>query len=441
MGFDAAAMSGALDALEDTILTPEMKGVPRAGYGRPIRDVPAKRWNVLRGELPSPVAVVRLSELEHNAIWMNQLLRQFRLELAPHAKTTMAPHLFAHQAEHGCWGLTVATVQQAHVAARFGCRRLILANEVSGRAQIESAISLRQMYPDLRFYSFIDSVECLRLLVNALRDAGFSGVFDVLIDIGFSSGRTGCRRLEDVKAVLAELERSPTVSLAGIGGYEGLIAAANGREDAVGVDRYFDFFNEAARCADAQGAFHSGEIVLTAGGSSYYDVVGRRLREIELKRPCVRVLRSGCYVTHDCGIYAQHSADMSRRRPDLHRQLGELHPSLFVWTTVQSVPEPSLAILTGGKRDLGHDTLLPVPTWHHRPSATRSTPRRSPGGWRVTKLNDQHAYMAIAPDDDIRVDDLVALGISHPCTTFDRWRLIHVVDDNWTSVGVMPTFF
>jgi len=35
----------------------------------------------------------------------------------------------------------------------------------------------------------------------------------------------------------------------------------------------------------------------------------------------------------------------------------------------------------------------------------------------------------------------VCLGISHPCTAFDKWQLIPVVDEEYRIVDVVRTFF
>jgi D-serine deaminase-like pyridoxal phosphate-dependent protein len=38
------------------------------------------------------------------------------------------------------------------------------------------------------------------------------------------------------------------------------------------------------------------------------------------------------------------------------------------------------------------------------------------------------------------VGDIVACGISHPCTAFDKWQLIPVVEDEHV-VDLIRTFF
>jgi D-serine dehydratase len=440
-GFDADAMQTALAELDRQAIDPLTKGFPAGHVPLPLSEIGAQGWNLLAGDLPAPVAVLRKSALEHNARWMRRLLGKFELQLAPHAKTTMTPHLWAQQAAHGCWGLTVATVQQAEVAVAFGCRNLLIANQVTGRAQVRGIVELTHAQDELEIYVLVDSQAGLKALSADVAHAKTERPINVLLELGFKGGRTGCRTLEEVAALLDELpSHQGRLHLAGMAGYEGQIATPTGAEDGAGVEAYFDRFAEAAHLADRRNAFMTDQVILTAGGSSYYDVVGRRLKQIELHKPTVKILRSGCYVTHDCGTYVEHLDEMKRRDPAVARDLGLLEPALFVCCLVQSIPELGLALLTMGKRDVGFDLHLPQPVWRYRAHATPQ-PEPVPADWKITKLNDQHGYLSVPANADIAIGDLICCGISHPCTTFDRWRLIHVVDDGWTSLGAAPTFF
>jgi D-serine dehydratase len=440
-GFDAEAMQAALAALDGQPIDPLTKGFPPAQAPLPLREIAAQGWNLLAGDLPAPVAILRRSALAHNARWMRHLLDKFGLQLAPHAKTTMTPHLWAQQAAHGAWGLTVATAQQAEVAAAFGCRNLLIANQVTGRAQVRGIVELTRAQGDLEIYVLVDSPEGLKALSDDVAAAKTEHPVNVLAELGFKGGRTGCRTLEEFSRLLDQLpSHQGRVRLAGVAGYEGQIATPDGAEDGARAEAYFDQFAEAAQLADRRNAFATDEVILTAGGSSYYDIVGRRLKQIELRKPTIKILRSGCYVTHDCGTYVEHLDQMKRRDPAVAKDLGLLEPALFVCCLVQSVPEPGLALLTMGKRDVGFDLHLPQPVWRYRARSTPE-PEPTPADWKIVKLNDQHAYLTVPAKADIQVGDLICCGISHPCTTFDCWRLIHVVDDGWTSLGAVPTFF
>lgn len=101
-----------------------------------------------------------------------------------------------------------------------------------------------------------------------------------------------------------------------------------------------------------------------------------------------------------------------------------------------SAPEPGLAVLGAGRRDVPFDIDLPTPL------EVRGTDGvlRPAGDAAVVKLDDQHAYVetrgtALTPGEVVR------LGISHPCTAFDKWRVIPVVDDEHRVVDVLRTYF
>jgi D-serine deaminase-like pyridoxal phosphate-dependent protein len=138
------------------------------------------------------------------------------------------------------------------------------------------------------------------------------------------------------------------------------------------------------------------------------------------------VLRCGSYVTHDSALYERVSP-----------LAGLLRPAIEAWGTVLSRPEPELAIVGFGKRDVPHDLELPMPDV----VLGRSGLRRVDGTLTVTALNDQHGFLRLPPGDELAVGDLVGCGVCHPCTSFDKWRLIPVVDDDYTVVDAVRTFF
>jgi D-serine dehydratase len=106
---------------------------------------------------------------------------------------------------------------------------------------------------------------------------------------------------------------------------------------------------------------------------------------------------------------------------------------------VLSRPEPGRIIVGLGKRDASFDIDLPKPVEWVR-SGSREV-RPLDGNYRTVRLNDHHAYVDVPPECNLQVGDLVCFGISHPCTTFDRWPALYVVDDNRTVVGAVKTYF
>ena len=371
----------------------------------------AAAYGLFDGPFTWPVMVARLSAIEANVAQMARYCATHDIDFAPHGKTTMSPALFAAQLAAGAWAITVATANQALAAYRFGVPRVLIANEMLDPRPLRW---LARQGRDLLCY--VDSPDGVRVLADAVSEAG---KVRVLVEMGYEGGRTGCRSVAQAHEVARAAAAVPGVEVAGVAAFEGMLP---------GVFEVEAFLATVAQAAARIAPLCPYPVIISAGGSAYFDVV------VEVLAPAARahggrlVLRSGAVVTHDDGTYAS-TGGFTRVPAE-----GSLTAALEVWAQVLSTPEPDLAILGAGKRDLPHDWGLPVPL------SARGTDRvlRSLAGSTVDLLNDQHAYLrgaAVAPGE------LVRLGISHPCTAFDKWRVIPVVDDSYRVVDVIDTYF
>jgi D-serine dehydratase len=424
-----------LAALEEQALQPGTKGLPLTQALRQHM-VGMQGWNVLDADTSFPVAVLKTSSLLHNLDWMRGFCARFDVVLAPHGKTTMSPQLFGAQLANGAWGITLATAPQVLAAARFGVRRVLLANELVAPADIRALLALLRDDPGFELFVLADSPEGVRRLADAMATAGPGRPLPVLVELGLAGKRSGCRSVEEALALARSIAVSPGLQLAGIEGYEGLLVSDDRAADIERVNAFLAQVAELARQLDAEGLFGGPCILLSAGGSSYFDLVARALRGVDgLSRPVLPVLRSGCYLTSDHGHYLQLTAEL-----DAREGLAEgLRPALEVWSMVLSRPEPALAILSMGKRDASYDLGLPLALVAHRPGETG--PLALPEGTRIEKMNDQHAYLRLPDGVDLRVGDLVGCGISHPCTTFDKWSVLLLVDDDYNVQRAINTLF
>ncbi|WP_225784154.1 amino acid deaminase [Xenophilus sp. Marseille-Q4582] len=416
----------------DPLLHPPLKGLPLHSPPLRVSEVGAQGWNLLADDLPFPVALLKRDALAHNIAWMAERTRSWGVALAPHGKTTLSPQLFARQIAAGAWGISFGNVFQLAMGVAAGVRRAIIANQVIGAADLAALQRLLQAHADLRVLFLVDSQAQLAQIEAWAAKHPLVRPFELLLEIGFHGGRTGCRDEEEALAVARAVHASPAAQLAGIECYEGLWAQGESAADTDWVNTLMDRVDAVARQCVQEGLFAHDEVIVSAGGSAVFDLVAARLRPA-LGRPVRGVLRSGCYITHDHGTYTRMLQAMA---PRLGCDCGDaLRPALEVWALVQSCPEPGLAIVGAGKRDLSFDMGLPMPIARAAPGARQAC--AAPSGWRITGLNDQHAYLrwdaadpALAAQAPV-VGERVGLGISHPCTTFDKWRWMPVVDDGY----------
>jgi len=430
----------ALSSLDEQFLLPGTKGLPLT---EPLRQgaIALQAWNILRADTSFPVAVLKESALLHNLAWMKAFCERHGATLAPHGKTTMSPQLFAAQLANGAWGITLASSTQVQVAHRFNMRRVLMANQLVARADIAAVLALLHADPDFECFVLADSLEGVARLAQAVRQRGLLRPLPVLVELGIEGKRAGCRTHEEALDVARAIAHADGLALAGVEGYEGLLVSSDREADLRAVDAFLAQLVELVKTADSEALFGTDEILLSAGGSSYFDLVARGFHGLKgLSRPVRAVLRSGCYLTSDHGSYQRLLAQLDAR--EAH---GEgLRPALEVWSMVQSRPEPGLAILTMGKRDASYDEALPTPVYTHRPGSDAITPAALPPGCEIVKMNDQHAYLRLpegAIRDALKIGDLVGCGISHPCTTFDKWQVLLTVDDAYNVKEAVNTFF
>lgn len=424
-----------LDPILDTVLDARTKGIPQTTAPFKLRDIAGKGWNVLREDLPLPLMVLKRTALDHNIACFRRYLTTHDLSFAPHGKTTMSPQIFAEQLAHGAWGITAATIGQVQLMRYYGVGRIVLANQLIGRSHCASIAALINADADFDFYAYVDSVEQLANIDAHLADMRLDRPIRLLIEVGIDGGRTGVRSIEAALAVAEALSRTDPARFrfAGVAAFEGNVPGA--AEDPYAVARFARSVVDVARAIPASLYQDIDAFVLTGGGSSFFDLVADEFRCLKLDVPVRIVLRSGCYVTSDSGGYR---AAQEQAVADPNRSWrGGLRPALEAWSYVQSRPEPGLALLTMGKRDVPYDAGLPTPHRIWRPGEGFV----DPGPAEIFAVNDQHAYVRLGEGADWRVGDMVASGISHPCTAFDKWRFIPVVDDELTVIDGVLMFF
>jgi len=417
------------------ILDRRYKGFPPAAAPCRLAEIASRRWNILAGDLPFPIAILRDSCLRHNVGWMQAFARSRGVQIAPHGKTTMSPEIYRRQIEAGAWGISFATIYQLGVGLESGIKRALIANQVVCDADLDGLVAMLGADAEMRVWFLVDSLAQIAHIENWQARRGASIRFDCLLEIGIAGKRTGCRTLDEVVKVAARISASPALRLGGIECYEGSVAQGDTAHDSAAVGALMQRVVEAAMECDRCGYFDNDEVLMTAGGSALFDLVTGGLLPA-LSRPVTGILRSGCYVTHDHGSYMRllHKVEERLERSD------SLKPAIEVWAMVQSCPEAGLAILSCGKRDISYDLELPVALFHHVPG--EAAPRAIAAGWQLTALNDQHAYLHYpAGQAGPAVGDLIGLGISHPCTTFDKWRWLPVVDDQYAVVDAVTTRF
>lgn len=397
------------------------KGLWWTGAPITLEDFAARRDHLFTGPFTWPLMLLRASALDRNIAALSDFTARHRLLFAPHGKTSMSPVLIQRQLDAGAWGVTAATANQVLDFRRFGVRRILLANELLDGQVLRWVAGELDRDPGFEFLFCADSAEGVAVAADAVADRPGGRPLRVMVERGISGGRTGCRSREQVLAVARAVTDAPGLELAGVAGYEGPLGDADGVRG---------FLRDLVGDARALTAGHGLERpVLSVGGSAWFDLVAE---EVGGREDLVPILRSGAYVAHDDGLYERTTP--YQRLPE---GPGALAGALELWAQVTSTPEEGLAIAALGRREANYDQGFPIPRLLRR--ADGSTVAAE--GLEITGLNDHHAYLKVPPGLEVSPGDLVSFGISHPCTAFDRWKVIPVVDEEDVVVDAVATYF
>lgn len=393
---------------------------------------------------PTPLLTLSDAAIEHNLRTMATWCESAGVDLAPHGKTTMNRQLWRRQLDAGAWGITVATPWQASVALDWDVPRVLLANAL---VQPAALAALAPQTDRLTVWS--DSLRGVEIMHEALTDAGAEAPLSVIVELGGDGGRTGVRTLGQGLEVARAIDASPVLRLAGVGGYEGALAHDAHPDSLARVRSYLEDIGRLHDQISAEGVYRpGGDLLLTAGGSAYFgevaDMLARRHDPHGRRGPATRVLlRSGAYLVHDDGFYRGISP-LARAGADPLAQDGG-HPfrsAMHGWATVVSRPEPGLALVDAGKRDFSFDEGLPEPQLLRRLGQSETQPLE---GAQCTAMNDQHTFVTLPADTALEVGDVIRFGLSHPCTVFDKWRGLVLIDDDQIAApratGLLETAF
>ncbi|MDR9771991.1 alanine racemase [Rhizobium hidalgonense] len=429
-------------AAENVLIDERVRGFPPGHPPLPPAAIGMQGWRPYDGRMGLPLISLDRQAFTGNVELMMAYVKSHGAEIAPHAKTPMSTALAEALLAAGAWGTTVADIRQAAVLLKAGQRRLILANEIGGIAAARRLAALLGHYPDAELHVFVDSTVLVEALRSAWQERADLPPLGLLLEFG--AGRAGLRGAEAAATILDAIlaVETPAFQLTGIAAYEGAAATANAEETMLRIEALMAMTSDflptiRARIGKAR------PLLVSAGGSVFFDVVVARLSAAVAVDPASRlVLRSGAIFFHDHGVYERGLAGLDARGglrvgDKMVSAAGGFRPALRVWAEVLSRPEPKLAISGMGMRDVAMDQGLPRPLALYRNGAYLGNLESA----EVFRLNDQHAFLAIAEDSDVSIGDVIEFGISHPCTCLDRHAILYGLDPDHSVTAAYLTSF
>jgi D-serine dehydratase len=393
------------------------------------------RLKLLAEDCQLPLMTLNHAALINNCRWMQDYADLAKVSMAPHGKTSMCPELFKMQIDHGAWGMTLANNYQVKIAYDCGIRKILMANQLVGKSNIQTIIQLLKHDSEFEFYCLVDNQDNVDQL--NLQAAELNSPLQVLIEIAPAHGRAGLRSSREVIELAQYIKYSaPHIQLAGIECYEGVIHSCDPIPD---VDKFLHHVTKISARVEELGLFEVERLILSGGGTVFFDRVADILGKVDLQKDYELLIRPGCYISHDSGIYDGFQKELKARDPLARQVAGDLQAAIEIICYVQSIPEKGLAILNIGKRDVSFDSGLPTPEKHF--STTQEKLHQLDQNWEIRDLNDQHAFMHFPKESTLTVGDIICCRISHPCLTFDKWPQIALINDDYEVINFIESRF
>jgi len=418
-----------LTRLRGETITPTAKGLPERAYGATVADFLKTTPRI--EDFWTPLVALNDEAMRHNLDLLAGWTSERGLEFMPHGKTMMAPSLWQRQLDAGAAGISLATLGQVRMGRTAGLRVIQLANEAldpNGLAWLAGELHDEEF----EFTCWVDSLEGVQIMEAALEHARAPRKLNVLIELGVSGGRTGVRGLPAARELAERVAASRWLRLSGVSGYEGVVGGKRTPEILTGVQEFLA--QQVELHHSLADLYDDGPLLVTAGGSAFFDQVAAAYTRGREGAPegTSWVIRSGAYLTHDEGHYR----GLSPLDEEVISGGAALRPALTGYARVLSAPEPGLVLADAGRRDLPYDIHLPFLRGN---AATLAGPFQPVDG-EVTGLNDQHAFVSISGENP-PVGSVLSFGISHPCTTFDKWVYLPIVAADGQVVDLARTFF
>jgi D-serine deaminase-like pyridoxal phosphate-dependent protein len=336
-------------------------------------------------DVDTPAAVLELSRLERNLARWQEHCDGLGLANRPHVKTHKSVEIAHRQLALGARGITCQKLGEAETMIDAGADDVLIAYNILGDAKLER---LAALLGRAAVSVIADDAALLDGYASAAGRAGRE--LGVLVDCDTGLGRTGVETPEAAVELAGSIASRDGLRFDGFLTYPAPAEAP-------------EFLAAAVERAATRGL--ATRVVSAGGTPSMWDC--RRLL------PTVTEYRVGTYAFHDRATVAAGAAELDDVALTVHATVVSRHDGR--------------AVLDAGSKALSSD-LCSEPGYGLILEAPRST---------IVKLNEEHAYVQLAPGEELELGQAVRVVPNHACVVsnlFDEF----VVAEAGEVVGRWP---
>ena len=312
-------------------------------------------------DIDTPALIVDLDAFDRNIAKMAKLAADAGVRLRPHSKTHKCPTIALKQIARGAVGQCAQKVGEAEALVRGGVTDVLVSNEVVGPDKLRRLAALASQATIALCF---DDPEQVDAASRAAREADVE--IGGLVEINVGAERCGVAPGEPARDLARRIADAPNLIFRGLQAYHGraqhLDSVAERKRE---IDR-------AIECVKATVQ------LLQADGLACRDVSGAGTGTFQFEAA------SGVYNELQVGSYLFMDVDYARIGGENGARFATFEHSLFVLSTVMSVPTADRAILDAGLKSYSGERGLP---WVHGRT-----------GLEVVGISDEHGKLRVSPD-------------------------------------------
>jgi D-serine deaminase-like pyridoxal phosphate-dependent protein len=326
-------------------------------------------------EVDTPALILDLDAFERNLKRMQDSLVGRAIQLRPHAKSHKCPEIGKRQMALGAVGVCCQKVSEAEAMVDGGVTDVLIANEVVGAAKIKRAVALAKR---AKVAVCVDHADNVAALSEAAREAGVR--LDVLVEVNVGANRCGVEAGAPALELAKNIHKNNHLRFVGLQAYHGSAQHLRGVAERRAAIESACAKVRATTALLAQAGI-ACERVTGAGTGSYL---------FEAASGVYHELQAGSYVFMDVD-YAKNEWTESG--------IPAYEHSLFIWSTVMSLPGGARAVCDAGLKassvDSGNPRVFDTP------------------GVEYVKASDEHGVLKLDEHARVTLGDKLKLVPGH----------------------------
>lgn len=338
-------------------------------------------------EIDTPALVVDLGALERNVRKMAAFAREHGVRLRPHAKTHKCPSIALKQIAAGAIGQCCQKVGEAEALVEGGVRDVLVSNEVVGEAKLRRLAALAA---DACVGLCFDAAEQVEAASRVARDFGVE--MDAMVEIEVGMQRCGVAPGGAASELAKRIADAPGLRFRGLQAYHGTAQHLPRWEERERAIR--GAADDVRATLEALARASIGCDIVSGAGTGTYAFEGA----------------SGVWNELQAGSYVFMDVEYARIGGRDGARYADFEHSLFVLTTVMSVPTAERTVLDAGLKSYSAEKGMP---WVH-----------GRADLEVFGIADEHSKVRSSPESArLRLGEKLMLIPSHcdPTVNLHDW--------------------